>query len=234
MNILICDDMPNEAAKLSGLLEGLGYKPAVFTGGADALAYVRAGAPVDVCILDIVMEEMGGIELARLLREDGFCGEIVFLSVSDRYGPQTYGVKAFYYLLKPTTAESVGRVLDEISAAREKADTGGIALKAYGTARVIPFREIAVAEVVRNHVIFRLETGESVQVRAVFSEIAPKLLCDGRFIQCHRSYIVNMDAIASMTSREAVTRRGVRVPVSKSYSDVKIRYMNRGLRGELK
>ena len=234
MNILVCDDVPNEAEKLSGLLKSLGYNPVTFSSSADVLEHFRAGNTADVCILDIVMPEMSGLELAKKLRESGFGGEIIFLSASGEYGPQTYEVKAFHYLLKPPALESLGSLLDEIKTRREKADTEGIKLKAAGKIRFILFREIEFAEVVRNYVSFCLMTGESMEIRATFAEIAPQLLCDSRFIQCHQSYIVNMDAIASILTREITMRDGAKIPVSKSYPDTKMRYLNRGLRGNQK
>jgi len=232
MNILLCDDIPREAEKLSGFLHEFGYEPMAFTKGADLLAYVHTGAAADVCILDIVMPDMSGIELAQKLRQAGFGGEIVFLSASNEYGPQTYDVKAFHYLVKPITPERLKLVLDEIRAVRDRSDTDGIRLKASGAVRYLLFRDIEYAEVVRHYVGFRLVNGETLEVRAPFTEIAPQLLIDKRFIQCHQSYIVNMDAIASITSREIITGSGARVPVSKSYPHTKMKYLDRGLRGE--
>ena len=221
--------MPAEAEKLSGMLNGLGYESVVFTSGADGLDYFRSGAAVDVCILDIVMPEMSGIDLARSLREAGFSGEIVFLSASNEYGPQTYEVKAFHYLIKPLSPDSVRRILNEIKTEQEKNDSEGLKIKVSGATRFILFRDIEYTEVVKHYVTFWLMTGESVEIRATFAETAPQLLCDSRFVQCHQSYIVNMDAITSITSREIIVRSGARVPVAKSYPNTKMKYLNRFL-----
>ena len=75
VNILICDDMPNEAEKLSDLLNGLGYKSVAFLSAVVALEHIRSGAAADMCILDIVMPEMNGIELALMLR-NSFDGKL--------------------------------------------------------------------------------------------------------------------------------------------------------------
>ena len=214
------------------MLHELGYAPATFTNSVDVLAYVHTGAAVDVCILDIVMPEMSGIDLAQKLREAGFAGEIVFLSASNEYGPQTYDVKAFHYLIKPPSLDSVRRVLDDIQVKREKADRAGMQLKVTGSMRFLQFRDVEYVEVIKNYVNFHLLAGESVAIRSTLAEITPQLLCDSRFIQCHQSFIVNMDAIASITSREITTCSGAKIPVSKSYPDTKMKYLDRGLRGE--
>ena len=230
LNILICDDIPHETDKLSGLLDNLGYNPMVFTKSADVLAHIRAGAAMDVCILDIIMPEMGGIELARNLREIGFNGEIVFLSASNEYGPQTYEMKACNYLIKPTSLDKVKHVLNEIEAEHEMADTEGIKLKISGSVRFVLFRNIEYVEVIKHNVVFNLADVNVIEVRSTFTDIAPLLLCDNRFIQCHQSYIVNMDIISSITSREIIMRSGARIPVAKSYPETKMKYLTRGLR----
>ena len=232
MTVLVCDDIPDEAEKLSDMLNNIGYRSLAFTRGADALEYIRSGAAADICIIDIIMPEMSGIELAQILRESGFGGEIIFLSTSNEYGPQAYEVKAFYYLVKPPSQSSIRRVLDEIKTKHDQSDRSGIKIKVSGSARFIRFRDVEYTEVVKNYVTIYLTTGETVEIRSTFAEIAPQLLCDSRFIQCHQSYVVNMDAVVIMTSREITMSGGARIPVSKSYPDTKMKYLRRGLRGE--
>jgi DNA-binding LytR/AlgR family response regulator len=229
MKILVCDNLLEEVKRLKKLLDSLGYEAAVFMAGADVIEYIRAGAAVDVCILDIIMPEMSGIELARHLRKNGYEGEIVFLSTSNEFGPQTYEVKAFNYILKPPTPERVKRVLADIKAAREKTDTAGVMLDIKQVKRFIKFSDVKYIEV-NNHVIFiMLLDGEAVEIRATFAELAPSFLCDSRFVRCHNSFIVNMDAIASMTHREVLLNGGIRIPISRSYADAKKKYVHRGL-----
>ena len=232
MNVLICDDKPSEINKLSDLLSDLGYEALSFTSSEGALEHIRTGATTDVCILDIIMPGMDGIELARRLREAGFAGDIVFLSTSKDYGPQTYEVRAFHYLIKPPTPEGVRQVLDDIKARRDKDDRAGLTLRTAGVARFVLFRDIEYAEVTRNYVTFSLLNGKAIEIRSTFTEVAPQLLGDDRFVRCHQSYIVNMDAIASMTTREIATVSGARIPIAKSYAETKMRYLDRGLRGE--
>ena len=231
MNILICDDMPKDAEKLVRLLGHAcaGANIAVFKCGADVLDYVRSGAAADICFLDIIMPEMNGIELAEKLRESGFKGAIVFLTTSNEYAHESYRVEAFDYLIKPPSPEAVLVVLQKLEAARLSEDTDGITLKVFGVARKILFRDIEYAEVKNHKVFILLTSGGSVDVSAPLSEIAPRLLCDNRFAQCHASYIVNMDAISSISGSEITMRGGARISVSKKYADTKRKYLSRGL-----
>ena len=108
MYILICDDMHDDGFKLEQAIKvsGIGAKCCYFDKGSDALSYIKTGAKVDVCFLDIVMPEMSGIELARQIRkmetDKGMKAHaIVFLTTSNEFASESFEVKAFTYLLKP-------------------------------------------------------------------------------------------------------------------------------------
>jgi DNA-binding LytR/AlgR family response regulator len=213
--------MKNETDKLAGILEGMGIKPAVFNNGYDVPEYVQSGAAVDLCFLDIVMPGISGVELAEELRKDGYTGEIVFLTTVNDFAHQAFRVKAFDYLLKPPTPESVGGIIDALKTSRENTDAASIAVQTPGKSTSVFLREISYVEVIDHYVHFRLTNGADVTVRSAFEEIAARLLTDKRFIRCHRSYIVNMSYVKTVTSRDIVMRGGTEILISRSYSGVK-------------
>lgn len=223
MNILICDDMENEAAELAAVLNKSGFDVAVtvFQNARDVLGYIRSGAAVDVCFLDIIMPDMNGIALAEKLRADGYAGEIVFLTTSNDYAHQAFNVKAFHYLLKPPTKEGIAAVLNDLENARKSADRERLSVKTPGVVRFILFRDVSHVEVIDHTVYIRLINGAEVSVYTKFSEIARQLLKDRRFVQCHRSYIVNMSDIGTYTDAEITMQGGAKIPISRGYADVK-------------
>ena len=222
MNILVCDDNRAEADNLSSLLQELRSNIIVntFYNGQDVLDFLKKGVLVDCCILDIIMPDMTGLELAKSLRNIGYSGEIVFLSVSREYGPETYEVKAFSYLLKPLVSQSVDKMLTELEFLKNNADKHGIMVKTSGVTRIIQFNSISHAEVKDHKIFFRLNAGGDVEVYAKFSELAQKLLADSRFIQCHRSFIVNMQCIETISKNEIITHGGVKIPISRSFRGI--------------
>jgi len=228
MNILICDDMINEAYKLERLLNDSDFEviTAVFTDANDALEHIRSGAVVDVCFLDIVMPGMSGIELAEALREEKYSGEIVFLTTSNEYAAESYQVKAFSYLIKPPGSDGVHKILSELEQAKKDDDTAGIIVKTAGSKRLVLLRDISHVEVIGNKIHFRLTDGTEVITRATFAETAPALLADKRFIQCQRSYIVNMGDISRVQgSEDFITQNGARVPISRNYPNAIKQYI---------
>jgi len=229
MNILICDDKESDAVFLNELLSGsdFGLNTVVFTDAKDALEHIRSGASVDVCFLDIIMPGTNGVELAKLLRDVDWQGPIVFISTSKDFGPETYQVKAFSYLLKPVTRDSLLGVLHDIEYAQKNIDNSGISVKGVGQTRFVLFREITYVEAANQNVIFKLINGPELKTRCTFAEIVVSLMEDSRFTQCHRSYIVNMDHVVSVMNNDFVFRSGDKIPIARSYADAKLRYIKK-------
>jgi len=227
MDILICDDMNYETVALSGLVADSGFDVNItaFNSAHDALAHFRDGAKFDVCFLDILMPDMDGIELAEALRESGYLGFIVFLTGSKSYAPESYRVKAFDYLIKPASADRVKEVLTELDIAQKTADNGGMLVKSSGMSRMVLFREISHIEVIHNIVHIMLTDGSVQKTRTTLSEIAARLFVDARFIQCHRSFIVNMDFIAALDGNSFIMRDSTDVPISRNHTDIKEKYI---------
>ncbi len=227
MNILVCDDLKSEAEKLSALLRDEGHEAAVFFSGADALEYIEGGGLADVCIFDIVMPEMSGVELAAELRKKGWGGRIVFLSTSNAYGSESYRVKATDYLIKPVTGKAARELLQRLLDAEKASDTNSVTLKAAGMIRTVLCRDISYAEVIDHNVVYHLTDGDSVEVYGSIADAQELLSGDGRFARCHRSFIVNMDEIKSITGYEIAMRQGAHIKISQSYTDIKKRYAKR-------
>src|SRR5262245_65137560 len=66
--ILIVDDDPFNIDILEQELEDLGYQTVSATNGQEALAKVAAEAP-DLILLDVMMPDMDGFTVCRLLKE---------------------------------------------------------------------------------------------------------------------------------------------------------------------
>jgi len=235
MNILICDDICDEAAKLEKIIKESGFEAnyIFFDNGADALAYIKSGIKVNVCFLDIIMPGMKGTELASLLRKANYSGEIVFLSTSNDYAAEAFEVGAFFYLVKPPNAQKVAKVLNDIAESKKSADTAGIPISTSKITEFLRFREISFIEVINNKVYFRLLDGREIVLYCTLNEVLPQLLADERFAQCHRSYVVNMDAITQIHGKEIIFKCGRKAPVSRSYKEFNDFYLRRGMGSDM-
>jgi DNA-binding LytR/AlgR family response regulator len=167
------------------------------------------------------MPSLSGIKLAEKMRNDNFLGEIVFLTTSNGFASQAYHVKAFDYMLKPPTQERVNEVINTLRKLQANEDRDGLFIKSQGVASIIPFREISYVEADK-HSIGIIQVDNSVlRVYSSWLEMTKQILLDRRFLQCHRSFVVNLNEIKTMTNNEIIMRTGKVIPVSKGYSQVR-------------
>ena len=240
MNILICDDV-NDAAVLLTKIISFSFPDAdirTFNSAAETLAFFRSGKIPDICFLDIIMPEMDGILLAETMREEGYGGPIVFLTLSNDFAAQSYKVSAFSYLLKPPNANEVISILRKAEKANKEGDSTGFHVKTKQVTRFILHREIAHVEVRNQKLFIRLLDSTEVEMWSSLSEIMPKLrglgIChdsrengDSRFVQCHKSFVVNMDFISYIQGNTIIMKYGKNIPISRGYANIKKLYDKR-------
>jgi len=102
MKVLIADDEPIIRLDLKQMLENLGYEVvAEASDGQQAVNLARETQP-DVCILDIKMPIMDGIEAVTFITEEGIAPTILLTAYSDKeLVDRAKSAGVFAYLVKP-------------------------------------------------------------------------------------------------------------------------------------
>lgn len=110
--ILVVEDDPANREVLCLLLQQMGYATAVAAGGQEALRQIRDGVQIDAVISDVVMPGMNGLDLAadvRAIRP----GVPIVLVTGDAEAVDMALASGSVALLKPYTADALGRILLE-------------------------------------------------------------------------------------------------------------------------
>ena len=124
--VLVVDDEPHIADLLATALRYEGFDPVVRDGGAAALAAAIEFRP-DVIILDVMLPDFDGFEVARRLRLQGERMPIIFLTARDAPADAVHGltVGGDDYVRKPFSLEEVvARVRSVLRRARPGVDPG--------------------------------------------------------------------------------------------------------------
>lgn len=102
LNVLIADDDPIIRLDLKQMLESLGYNVvAEAADGQQAVSLAKESNP-DVCILDVKMPVMDGIEAVTQIVEEGIAPAILLTAYSDRdLVNRAKEAGVFGYLVKP-------------------------------------------------------------------------------------------------------------------------------------
>lgn len=123
LRVLLVDDNVDGADVLGMLIKATGYAVHIEHHPVTALAYAEASA-VDVCILDIGLPEMNGIELARRLRQLPTTKEATLIALTGYGQPQdreaTSAAGFAHHFVKPANIAQLTGLLAELSKEKMK------------------------------------------------------------------------------------------------------------------
>jgi len=219
LNITLCDDNAIQRGYIKSLVldwsnrSGVGISTSEFP-SADALLFSYDELKPDILLLDVEMPGMNGVELARTLRSRSETVQIIFITGFPDYISQGYDVSALHYLLKPVAPQKLFEVLDRAAkACGEKGEPETVIFRS-GTEniklRVSGIEYIAAL----GHTTAVKAGGKTYDLSVSISE-AEKMLGDG-FIRCHRSYIVGLKYVSSVSGDSVTLDDGTKLPVSRS------------------
>ena len=240
MNIAICDD----ERKICGFLEEkirTVFQNALIESfyDADTLWHAANEEPKrapDILLLDIQMNRMNGMELARKLRSIGWKTILIFITAYADYVFDAFDVGAFHYLVKPVSDKKLAEVLHKAARelTQEKADTRytGSDLETADTRRIVvksgsihtsvKVSDIIFAEVFNRKIVLHTTT-QSIEYYGKLKSLADEL-GDG-FFRTHRSYLVNFAYVIKYDSSVIFLQEG-QVPLAKqSYAGFVKAYM---------
>lgn len=156
-----------------------------------------------------------GLTAAAELRRRGRRAPLAFVARTPAHAYSAYRVDAMQYLLLPVPPEQLMALL---ARATEPEYGPAIPVATASGLRVLPFADIEYLECTHHVVHFHLASGEdvpSLSVRVPFAQVAQPLLADERFVQLHRSYVVNLAAVSQLAASEFWMQSGARVPVPR-------------------
>ena len=122
--IVLCDDSPADLMVLCGHLEQLKEKRPVdiisYTDGLDLLKDYKQKGFCDILVLDMRMETMGGIEVAKHIRQLDDEVPILIVTATVDYAVEGYKVGAFRYIVKPVEGSDFLSAVEELLDRQQK------------------------------------------------------------------------------------------------------------------
>lgn len=210
-----------------------------FDNAIQALGYVNQNE-VDLIFLDIQMPDLSGMELARIL--DGKTAskkpKIIFTTAYNQFAVEGYKVDAMDYLLKPFSYEEFLKAATKayqffenqkkntvIKVESEK-QTDYIFLKVEYQLVKVMLKDITYIEAYKDYVKVHLKDKPNPLLSLTSMKSMEELLPEENFMRVHRSFIINLDHIDSV-SRNVIQIGNAQIVVSENYKDAFMEFLGK-------
>lgn len=197
MNIAICEDLEQDAQRLSDLLtryrekNNLEFEVTVFSSGDELMLGYEPGR-FQILIMDIYMDGLNGMETAKEIRAlDADCA-LIFITTSREHAVEGFSVRAAHYLNKPVEYSHIEEAMNRCREQIERF-AKSIELTVGGSPVRLRLRDIRYAEVFRKSCVLHTINGD-MQISSGIGDLE-RMLEGPSFLRCHRSYIVNLNHV---------------------------------------
>lgn len=228
MKIAVCDDDKKDIARLKKLIEAydadnnIGFSVSEYESGTEVLKAVSSGEDVNIIFLDINMDDMDGLSVAKKIREEMDDVPIVLVTAFMTYALDGYKVKASRFLIKDDLDKTFDECMDDICKdIRKKSKT--IAFNCVEGEMRLKASDIILIETSGHKNLIKLKN-ETYQIYEKL-DVLEELLKGYGFLRTHNSFLVNMAHIRGINSYVLTLDDGRQLPVPKArYKQVRQEY----------
>lgn len=212
MNIAVADDDKSIREHICELIKKHDPKCNLYSFAAGK-ELLTSGNKFDIVFLDIKMNEINGINTAKLLRERQEDVVLVFVTGIKEYVFEALELYAFQYLLKPVDEK---KLIEVLYRAEREADKNKERCRLFIKTKNITLDQSDILYIESRGKKLEIHTvglRESIEIYGTLENIQSKL--GENFYRCHRSYIVNMMYIEEYDNESITLTYGDKVYLTK-------------------
>ncbi len=216
MKIALVDDDQEMARRLVAHLSTALTKRGIrdhqircFHGSTDFFESWRSGI-YDIILLDIYMDEMNGVDIARRIRQSDENVVLVFCTSSNEFAVQSYEVNARYYLQKPVSQEKIEQMLARIDLARIESARSIVLPNGF---RIL-LRRLIYTNYANHVVTFHLHGQDPHSIYISQAQVEQMLDLPG-FYTANKGSIVNFAMVKRINAEGFLMKNGELVPIAR-------------------
>lgn len=187
---------------------------------------LKSDTKYDIIVLDYQMNEIDGLETARLLRK-GHNSQacIIFLTSFPEIAIPAYEVDTYRFVLKNNIDSGLTKALDDFR--NMQTYDVDICVKVGREFVSVNSSDIVFIEVVNKICYIHLNTGKVIETKASLSSLYGKLP-KTHFYKVHKAYVVNFSYISKRKENDIFLKGcNTSIPISRNYLSVfKSKYYN--------
>lgn len=218
LKCIITDDEPIARKGLQSYVERIDFLELVgVCEDAIQLNNQLKSQQADLLFLDIEMPYMTGIELLNSLSNPP---KVIITSAYAEYAIKGYDLEVSDYLLKPISFDrflkAVNKAYDQLISSQTPVVQDYLFVKTNLKLEKIRFNDMRFIEGVENYVAIYTSDGKIIThttLRTILQKLPPE-----RFVQVHKSYLVNIDKIDSIEGNLLGIGKN-KIPLSRTYKE---------------
>ena len=185
-----------------------------FASGEDLVSAYANNRQFDILFLDILMNDLSGVQTAEIIRKTDKNVIIIFITNYSGYVPETFRVGAFQFLMKPVRQ---GDFAKEFERATElhRINHYKYLVKQKDKTYILEISKINYIESSGRHILVVTENNELDCVGKISDE--EKKLAGYNFVKCHQGYLVNAGYIKLIESNKVHLTTGKEIPLSRHF-----------------
>lgn len=202
----------------------------------ELMAEIERGTLFDILFLDILMPGENGLETAAEIRAHDRNVKIIFLTSSAEFAVQSYTVEAYFYQLKPLRWEGFSRVMDSALEACVRERERSLILNCRSGITRLDLEQLEFCEVIHRTLLFHLSSGKVLESTGSLDELSRRLMPYGCFLRPHRSYLIHLGYVQSISYRAITMVSLTEIPIPRGkYSEIKDSFLTYAFRnGQVK
>ena len=218
MRLAICDDEQIFIDQFTSLVyekyARLDVDIITFTSGLELLDSIKSGEAYDALFLDIEMDTIDGMSLAREIRKLLPEVPLSFLTSHIEMAIDGYEVSAFRFLKKPMEASRIYQTIEDLKQFAK--GRKGIIIKENGEDIVIVPSSVLFIESDNNDIRIITKTQTHICRMKIGDIISQLNEVSDTIRRVHRSTAVNMAHVSRISDKDAVLDNGGKVVISRS------------------
>ena len=222
MNICICDDnleiIEELESKVKQIYGAEQFKIERYTNGAALLQDVAEGyIHPKIIFMDIKLDDLNGIDVAKNILNILFDVQIIFITGYDDYYFDVYEIKHAYIIRKPLSLEKIKKAIDKALEYSNEVDGEIYTFTQNRKVYVLKHLQILFFEKIKRKICIHTVEGDSYEYYGKMSDVLESL--PNNFLQCHNSYIININQIKTMSKDKFRLQGDYMIPISRAYKE---------------
>lgn len=219
-SVAVLDDDARQAADIAAMVRSSkcadSCEPVLVFGGEDALDEFAASAPhVDILVADINLGDgrEDAISFVRRVYPAGSGVQVIYVTgYADEYHTRAYQTDHVYFLAKPFAPEDFDDALEKACSRLQDQLSRPVSVAFGRETYLIQPSKVSYVESVKRKVRIVMDD-QTVEAYAKIQDVMDML--PSCFLQCHKSFLVNMAHIRHLGKDSLFLQDGTEIPVSQ-------------------